>query len=115
MNMTKTNINSRVFSLIACTFVWLLVSSCHQSASKSKSDASIELQTFRTDDQGWGYQILVNNKVMVSQPIIPAIDSVMSFPTEESARKVGQLVLEKIINKENFAVSKQEVEYSLSY
>jgi len=79
-----------------------------------KGGKQVELQTFQSRD-GWGYRIMMKKKVLISQPFVPAIDTIMAFPDEESARKVGQLVLKRIINKENFAVSKQEVEYSLSY
>jgi hypothetical protein len=72
------------------------------------------LQTFQSNG-GWGYNILLNEKILISQPMVPAIDTIMPFPSEKSARKVGELVLKRIINKENFSVSKQEVEYSLSY
>lgn len=81
---------------------------------EKEENSKFELQTFKTDE-GWGYNILLNKKILISQPNIPAIDTVMPFPSEESAKRTGQLVLEKIVNKENFSVSKQEVEYSLSY
>lgn len=79
-----------------------------------KKSQQFELQTFQSNG-GWGYNILLNEKILISQPMVPAIDTIMPFPSEKSARKVGELVLKRIINKENFSVSKQEVEYSLSY
>lgn len=81
---------------------------------QKKNNKEFQLQTFETKG-GWGYNIVLNEKVIVSQPIIPAIDTVMPFPNKKSAEKIGQIVLEKIKNKENFSVSKQEIEYSLSY
>ena len=107
MSMMKMSIKCNRI-LIAGIFI-LCALGCQE-----KSSNQFQLQTFRTKG-GWGYNILLHEKVIISQPIIPAIDTVMPFPNEKSAEKIGQIVLKKIKNKENFSVSKQEIEYSLSY
>lgn len=109
------NINTRTLSGIA--LLALLLVACvigYRYSQASENGKKLELQTFNTEG-GWGYEILLDKKVMISQPIVPVIDTIMPFPSEKSARTLGQIVLKKIINKEDFAVSKQEVEYSLSY
>lgn len=73
-----------------------------------------ELQTFQSGN-GWGYQILLNEKVLIYQPSIPSIDSVMPFPSEESARKIGTLVIEKLNKNQNFSITKEDIQHSLSY
>lgn len=73
-----------------------------------------ELQTFQLRD-GWGYQILVDGKVFIYQPTIPAIDSEKAFPDQESARKVGMLVLKRIKSKKDPTVTHNEINHSLSY
>lgn len=72
-----------------------------------------ELQTFQSQD-GWGYQIVMNKKVLIYQPTIPAIDSLRSFPDEAAARKVGSLVLERLCNKKDFSITIDDIEHSLS-
>lgn len=67
-----------------------------------------ELELFQSKN-GWGYQIVMNNKTIIYQPTVPAIDSVMSFPNEDSARKIGTIVLKRFIEHRNFSVSKEEV------
>lgn len=111
MMNTKKRIITGV-SLLAVLF-GLCVFGYRYSREADKAQR-FEMQTFDTEG-GWGYNILLDKKVIVSQPIVPVLDTVMPFPTEESAKVLGQIVLKKILNKENFSVSKQEVEYSLSY
>ncbi len=60
---------------------------------------NIQLQTFKTAT-GWGYEILKDDKVYIHQEIIPAIEGFKSFITKEEAEKVGNLVIQKIKNKQ---------------
>lgn len=61
----------------------------------------IEVKTFEVRDsagksQGWGYDIVVDSKKMIHQPIIPAIAGNHAFKTEQDAYKTGQLAAEKM-------------------
>ena len=60
-------------------------------------------------ENGWGYQIVIKQKVLIYQPTIPAIDTVAPFPDETSTRKVGILVLKRFNAHSDFSVSKEEV------
>lgn len=116
MSMMKMNIKYKKIGGVCVVLLLLIIViiSYVKITDQTVNHNNLELQTFRTDG-GWGYTILLNKKTIISQPIIPAIDTVMPFPDEKSAKRIGQIVVKKIINKENFSVSKQEVEYSLSY
>lgn len=72
-----------------------------------------ELQTYRLQD-GWGYRILMNDKVLIDQPTIPAIDTLMAFPDEASARSIGLLVCDRIAGNMNFSITKEDIQHSLS-
>jgi hypothetical protein len=74
----------------------------------------IEVVTVQLQN-GWGYKILLNKKTLIYQPTIPAIDTIMPFPDEKSARKVGKLVVERIAEGKDFSISKEEIQHSLSY
>lgn len=80
----------------------------------SSPGRQLELQTFQSGD-GWGYQIRMNGKMLIYQPTIPCIDTVMAFPSKESAKDIGTLVLNKLAGNRNFSVSKEEIQHSLSY
>lgn len=73
-----------------------------------------EVQTVQLGD-GWGYQIVMNGKVWIYQPTIPAIDTLMAFPDEESARVIGTIVLEKLNENRDFTVTITDIRKSLSY
>lgn len=76
-----------------------------QNASTSqlpqiKSD-KIEVKTFEVKNkdnkiQGWGYDIYVDSKRMIHQPIVPAMQGNSPFKTEELALKVGLFAAEKL-------------------
>lgn len=72
-----------------------------------------ELQTFQLGD-GWGYKILMNGKVFIYQPTIPAVDSLRPFPSEASARRVGSLVVERIKKNQSFSITTDDIIHSLS-
>lgn len=65
--------------------------------------------TFRTEN-GFGYQIEGKKKVFIRQPFIPAITGDHSFKTAEEAFRTGSLVLNKLKDKKNPAISVQELD-----
>ena len=62
---------------------------------------------------GFGYVILVDNDTLIFQPFIPAIGGHQPFADEESAMRVAQLVVEKMLRGEPFSLTREEVEAAL--
>ena len=60
-------------------------------------------------DKGWGYDIILKNKVYIHQPFIPAIEGKKPFPDKKSARRTGELVITKLKDHKPPAVSKEEL------
>jgi len=54
---------------------------------------TITTQVFKTDDGGWGYDILINRKPYIHQTIIPSINGRFSFKTQEDARRTSAHVV----------------------
>lgn len=79
---------------------------------EDEGEPKAELEIFQYEN-GWGYQIIMKQKVLIYQPTIPAIDTVIPFPDEVSTRKVGILVLKRFNAHRNFSVSKNEVQQCL--
>lgn len=106
----------------------VLISSCENGRDKSRSQAVqtsdstianadtpavkapafsadyMEVKTFEVKDStgksmGWGYDIYIENKKTIHQPIIPAIPGNRSFKTEADARKTGMFALGKMIKE----------------
>lgn len=67
-----------------------------------KSDVTVEVfkgdSTEVNGNKGWGYNILVDGKIYVHQPNIPAIMGNSGFGSEEKAQKAGEFVVSKIKN-----------------
>ena len=79
----------------------------------SRNEMQPELQTFQLGD-GWGYKVLMNKKVMIHQPTIPAIDSLRPFTSEASARRIGSLVVERIKKNQCFSITTDDIIHPLS-
>lgn len=106
------------FNFALFFFAFLLFSSCEgpkhkngESPSQSNTDSStsapsngMEVKTFEVKDsvdisQGWGYDIYVNGKKTIHQPIIPAVPGNNSFKTESDAQKVGLFAMDKMLKQ----------------
>lgn len=62
--------------------------------SPSSKD-ELSYKCFHTQN-GWGYDILVNNQIIIHQPFIPGQSGINGFPTEKEAGADAQSVIEKI-------------------
>ena len=95
---------NRFLLLLSCTFLF-------QNCSKKQENKLEENQqeiTKETDenysyevlsfDNGWGYQILSNNKPIIIQKHIPSVQGLRGFENEKDAVKCAELVMFKIKN-----------------
>jgi hypothetical protein len=58
---------------------------------------------------GWGYDIMKNNKSCIHQPYMPVLEGQVPFSNKQSARKTGQLVIKKIRHHKSPAVTREEL------
>ncbi|MBN2348121.1 MAG: DUF4907 domain-containing protein [Bacteroidales bacterium] len=72
------------------------------------SRLSYGLQVFPSDN-GYGYQIVKNNNILIHQPFIPAIQGNIPFTDKSSARKVGKMVIHKIQNNQLPSITPAEL------
>ena len=104
--------------IFSCVFFAIaLLNSCNNSPSAQDQNAAemakkgmvpVNASIFKTD-KGWGYSIIVNNKLYIRQDIIPAVEGNQGFATKEDATKVAELVLNKMKNKEKPIVKKEDL------
>lgn len=68
------------------------------------SKSVITHQIFRVDSvdnsgvRGWGYNIMVDGKIYIHQPTVPAIMGNNGFSSEQKAAKAAEFVIYKIRN-----------------
>jgi len=102
--ITKHNIIVLCASLVIAASIPILY--------KYKSGATKVEYLSRTfhSGSGWGYDIVMNKKLIIHQEYIPAIAEKKEFQTEKQADAAAQLVLSKLKNNKFPTVSKAEVE-----
>lgn len=79
---------SNKMKFIKLLFVFLFMFSC-------KNNAEFEVKSIKVNN-GWGYTIGMNDKIMIKQTVIPTVSAQRSFKSEADALKVGNWVLERI-------------------
>jgi hypothetical protein len=72
-------------------------------------DKSLKLEVYQFN-KGWSYYILLKNKIIIKQEYIPAIQRSIPFRNEADARKVGNLVIQKLENHIRPSVSIDELD-----
>lgn len=114
MSMMMMNIKGKkvFYGLLLLPVLFFFLFICVQRMGPLHN-RQLELHTFRSGD-GWGYQVICNKKIFVHQPTIPAIDTVMPFPSEKSAKHVGALVLGYLRSNRSPALTREEVMICLS-
>jgi hypothetical protein len=76
---------------------------------RSHPGNKINYKTFRADS-GWGYDVVVNGKLLIHQQYIPVVAQKKEFPTEQQAEEAAQLVVSKLKNNKLPTLSKAEVQ-----
>ncbi len=67
-------------------------------------NADLSVEVFKVDSieyngsRGWGYDILIDGKIYIHQPNVPAIIGNNGFSSEEKAMITGEFVISKIKN-----------------
>ena len=61
------------------------------------------------NEEGWGYDILYNNKIIIHQPYVPGTDGKVTFRCKCSAKKIGHLVVKKLRNKHSPGITRDEL------
>ena len=72
------------------------------------SQAGIKVRTYQVQE-GWGYQILLKDKVYIDQPFIPVLQGKAAFPDKRSAHRAGKLVKQKLVNHKLPALTKEDL------
>lgn len=58
---------------------------------------------------GWGYDILYNNKIIIHQPYMPAVNGQVPFADRTLAKRTGLLVVRKLTGHRSPGISKEEI------
>lgn len=89
--MMKTTKKKRI-SFLSVLIAILIVTACFLTYN---ADRGYRVVTFR-NNAGWGYDILYDQKIIIHQPFMPAINGQKAFSERNAARMTGKLVVSKL-------------------
>lgn len=99
---------SKIIVSIGCLLLLLTVGlACYRTMN---STARYHLEVMKLGENGYGYRIHEGERTIIVQPFIPVIAGKKPFRAEQDARRVGNLVLERIKAGDEFAVSKADLD-----
>lgn len=107
-NTTKNfwSIDQEFFSIkIVIQSLFLFVSMICLSCNNNRSFA---LDTIKVEN-GWGYTIKQDNKIIIKQSVIPVITNNHSFKSENDAKKVGNLVMHRLQQNSSPTVTQDDL------
>jgi len=96
-------INNKI--LVLSGFILIIVIS---GAVFYKGNRHFSLSLFNSEE-GWGYNILYNNKLIIHQPYMPAINGQVVFKNKYTARKTGRLVIKKLQKNQSPGITVTEL------
>lgn len=88
-------------------FVVLLLVSC------TTKQPTYTVKTFETE-QGWGYSIFENEKLIIRQQYLPSIQKQETFKNEGDALKIGTFVIKKLKQHKAPSLTIAEVKNNIS-
>jgi len=85
-----------------------LYGATHLSLDKKEYQTTLSKEIIKVDN-GFGYQIFSGDKLLVQQEFIPAVKGYQTFQSEKDAKKVANLVIEKIRQRTSPQISVDEL------
>jgi hypothetical protein len=101
--------NRKILIVIAITSLLIIAGIIINSARNNH--LRVEVITSRN---GWGYDVLHKNKIIIHQPFIPGVSGQVVFEDKSSARKTGSLVKKKLENRQVPTITQFELDSLLN-
>ena len=99
-----------VVIVFAFCLIVFLISKYNSFQEGKHKKAEITTKSFQTEN-GWGYDVLINDTVLIHQDVVPGAPGNNGFKTEAQALLVGKLVVDKMNKSKNIpAVRPRELD-----
>jgi len=69
----------------------------------------VNVETYRVSE-GWGYKILLDDRVYIDQPFIPGLPGRKPFPDQKSALKAAGMVKVKLVQGDVHHISREDIQ-----
>lgn len=99
---------SFLLSGVVVSLIMLFSGINHVFLSDNSEEGNLEVQTFDYGS-GFGYKIILEEKVLIQQNHIPSLEKNQPFCSQGQAEKVANLVISKLEHGENPAISYSEL------
>ncbi|MEO8764263.1 MAG: DUF4907 domain-containing protein [Ginsengibacter sp.] len=97
-------------SVVVCILFVVIVIAISVKTANGNNDKMLKVESVPVhNSSGWGYEIMVDHKVFIHQPYIPAIAGRREFLTKEDAMKTAGMVIEKLISGQQPAITKNDL------
>jgi hypothetical protein len=84
--------------LIMVAFIIFLLSSAVIFLLNKKNKYSLIVIN---NSDGWGYDILYHNRIIIHQPFMPGLSGHIAFKDKKSARTAGRIVIKKLLRNQS--------------
>jgi hypothetical protein len=95
-------------------FVFAVVLFAFKRLQTPKQNAQVNatMKTFHTEI-GWGYNVYRNDSLYIHQEYMPAVEGRKGFDTEADAKKIAELVLEKMKKSDLPVITVEEIKATI--
>lgn len=108
-----TSRGSLRFFVTLCSIIVVSISlfSCKaKGKDNSKDRLPVVMKTMKdSTGAGWGYEVYVDHKLFIKQPVIPAVPGNHAFFSEADAKLAGDLVVKKITHGQQPFITQDEL------
>jgi len=104
--ITKHNIIIIGTAIVISAGIFII--SKERQKRNTQSPLQVSYNIFNSPN-GWGYDILENNKIFIHQDFVPALPVQKGFSKKEYAEKAAQLVIQKMHNTDFPTLTKQDL------
>ena len=94
--------------IILCFFVLIIALILHHK--ESNYNQYFNYKVYATGNDGWGYNIMIHDRVLIHQDCIPVIEGSKPFSTRRSAKRTARYVIKKLKSKQRPYLTKEDLE-----
>ncbi len=88
------------FGSVSTLFAQATSKQTSMPSAEQVAQANITYEVISVEGGGYGYDIYMDGKKLIHQPNIPAIAGVAGFRKKEDSKRVAELVIRKLKNRE---------------
>lgn len=102
--------NSKKNRIIIILFVCVIGVAVSYQFFMDNSHSGYMVKVFEIDADKFGYKIMRDERTVVMQPFVPGIPGKRFFASPDDARRVGELVCERLEEGQEFSITPEDLQ-----